>query len=93
MYGEQRRPRIQRLGAVLWPSFLLAGVATTVFFAFIDPIQLAELTFPGKEISRQAGYTIGFFMFWSVTATSSYLTRVLLRSAERVNDPADDNTG
>ena len=87
MYGEKRRPRLQRIGAVLWPSFLLAGVATTVFFAFVDPLMLAEMTFPEQTITRQAGYTIGFFMFWSVTASSSFLTRVLLRSAERVNDP------
>ena len=32
------RPLVQRVGAILWPSFFAAGVATMVFFAFVDPL-------------------------------------------------------
>ncbi len=39
-------PASQRLGALLWPSFVVAGVVTMVFFAFIDPIALRDITFP-----------------------------------------------
>ena len=58
------RPLAQRVGAVLWPSFFAAGVATMVFFAFVDPLALRDLTFPDLPLTRELGYTIGFFMFW-----------------------------
>ena len=77
----------QRLGAILWPSFFAAGVMTMVFFAFVDPLQLRDLTFPGLEISRGMGYTIGFFTFWACTASSSLFTWILLRPASRFNRP------
>ena len=31
----------RQLMIVLWPSFLLAGVASAVVFAFIDPLDVA----------------------------------------------------
>jgi hypothetical protein len=67
-----------RLGAVLWPSFFAAGVATMVFFATVDPLELAAITTPQWEISREAGYTLGFFMFWACTAAASSFTALLL---------------
>ena len=77
----EERPRtrqlIRVLGAVLWPSFLTAAVATGVFFANIDPATLRAQTLPDWEISRQAGYTVGFLMFWAVCAASSGLTLFL----------------
>ncbi|HPF72716.1 MAG TPA: hypothetical protein P5171_08535 [Xanthomonadaceae bacterium] len=79
------RPLSQRLGAILWPSFFAAGVATMVFFAFVDPLQLRDMTFPGIEISRGLGYTIGFFMFWLATASACTFTWILLRPASRFN--------
>ncbi|KGM56841.1 membrane protein [Lysobacter arseniciresistens ZS79] len=75
----------QRLGAILWPSFFAAGVSTMVFFAFVDPLALRDLTFPGVEITRSMGYTIGFFMFWLATASASLFTWLLLRPASRFN--------
>ena len=77
-FSPTARWRLRLLGAVLWPSFLTAGVATMVFFANIDPLTLRSQTLPDWAISRQAGYTIGFFMFWGVTAWSSVLTTFLL---------------
>ena len=77
----------QRLGAILWPSFFTAGVATMVCFAFIDPMELRDLTFPGLNISRELGYTIGFFLFWIATSASSLFTWILLRPASRFNRP------
>lgn len=79
------RPLAQRLGAILWPSFFAAGVATMVFFAIVDPLMLRDMTFPEVEISRMAGYTIGFFLFWAATAASSLFTWLLLRPASRFN--------
>ena len=86
-FDHPPRPMAQRVGAILWPSFFAAGVATMVFFAFVDPLLLRDLTFPGLEISRGVGYTIGFFMFWACTAGSSLFTWILLRPASRFNKP------
>ena len=71
------RHLIRVLGAVLWPSFLTAGLATMVFFANIDPATLRAQTLPDIEISRQAGYTVGFLMFWIVCGASSALSLLL----------------
>jgi hypothetical protein len=75
----------QRVGAIAWPSFFAAGVATMVFFAFVDPLELRDMTFPEVGISRSMGYTIGFFAFWLATASSSLFTWWLLRPASRFN--------
>lgn len=72
-------PLVQRVGAVLWPSFFAACVATMVFFAFVDPTELGTITFPQVDIPRQWGYTLGFFMFWACTFSSSLFTWILLR--------------
>ena len=79
-FSEKGRRRLRLLGAVLWPSFLTAGAATMVFFANIDPETLRTQTLPDWEISRMAGYTIGFFMFWAVTLASSLLSVFLFRT-------------
>ncbi len=72
-----RVPLAARFGAVAWPSFFAAGVATMVFFAIVDPVELAAMTWPHVSISREAGYTIGFFMFWACTFASSSFTALL----------------
>ena len=76
---SRRRQLIQQWGAILWPSFVAAGLASMVFFAFVDPLRLRDLTFPQHALSRELGYTLGFFMFWAVTAASSAITWYLLR--------------
>ncbi|MEE4302809.1 MAG: hypothetical protein V2J19_01545, partial [Wenzhouxiangella sp.] len=55
------------------------------FFAIVDPLMLRDMTFPELELSRMAGYTIGFFLFWAATAASSLFTWLLLRPASRFN--------
>lgn len=77
----ERSPRdsaARRIGAVVWPSFFAAGVATMVFFAIVDPLDLAAITWPQVRISRQAGYTIGFFMFWLCTFSACLFTALLV---------------
>jgi len=70
---------VQRIGAIAWPSFFSAGVMTMVFFSIVDPMLLREITFPALVLSRELGYTLGFFMFWLATASSSLFTWILLR--------------
>lgn len=77
------RPLVQRLGAILWPSFFSAGISTIVFFIFVDPLVLRDIAFPEVEISRQGGYTIAFFMFWLATSSASTFTWLLLRPIHR----------
>ena len=86
-FDHPPRPLAQRLGAILWPAFFAAGVATMVFFAFVDPIELGRMTMPHVELTRGVGYTIGFFTFWLATASSSLFTWILLRPASRFNGP------
>ena len=82
------RPLAQRLGAILWPSFFSAGVATAVFGALVDPMELRDITFPALQITRGVGYTVAFFMFWLSTASASLFTWYLLRPASRFNAPS-----
>ncbi|WP_442682135.1 hypothetical protein ACSBPQ_10710 [Stenotrophomonas sp. JC08] len=86
-FDHPPRPLAQRVGAIAWPSFFAAGVATMVFFAFVDPLALRDLTFPDMQISRELGYSLGFLMFWVATAASSLFTWILLRPASRFNHP------
>ena len=77
-------PMVQRISAVLWPSFILAGVATTVFFTVFDPLDL--LACAGEPpFSRLGAYTIGFFLFWLLTASSSVSTTYFLRPCSLAN--------
>jgi hypothetical protein len=90
-FDHPPRPLAQKLGAILWPSFFAAGVATMVFFAFVDPLALRDISLPRLAITREAGYTIAFFLFWGATAASSLFTWILLRPASRFNArPARD---
>ncbi|MFI8717819.1 hypothetical protein ACIGHF_08020 [Stenotrophomonas sp. NPDC077464] len=84
--GIRRHMLIHYWGAVLWPSFIAAGLACTVFFAFVDPLRLRDISFPGQAFSREFGYTLGFFMFWAVTALASAVTGYLLRPLPRDDD-------
>lgn len=75
--------RLRRVGAVAWPSFFSAAVASVVFFAIVDPSELAEITWPHLAISRKLGYSIGFFMFWACTLGASAFTALLLSARVR----------
>jgi uncharacterized membrane protein YcfT len=74
----------QRLMWILWPAFLLAGVAEMLVFSLVDPLGLYWF---GQHIeaSRQAVYTVSFFCFWLITATTSALTVLLSLSPSEVN--------
>lgn len=85
--------RAARIGMIAWPSFFAAGVASFVFFAIVDPLELAEITWPRLPISRELGYTIGFFMFWACTFASSAFTALLRdTSARRASARDGDDT-
>jgi len=62
---------------VLWPAFIAAGIAETVFFTVIDPKQL-YLMGQAVELSSMATYSLGFLMFWLMCAGSSLMTWFML---------------
>ena len=69
---------------VLWPSFIVAGVAEIIFFTVIDPQELYLFGQP-VHFSKIATYSIGFFGFWLVCAASSLMTIFFQRDAAEVN--------
>ena len=73
----------QAVATVIWISFLSAAVATMLFFALFDPLELLESIDPGMDIGRQGGYAIGFFFFWFISAGCSAVTAWLVRTAPK----------
>ena len=81
--SEEGIPVIQRVIAVLWPSFLTAGIATGLFFTVFDPEELLILT-GHTTVSRMGAYSIGFFLFWLLTAVTCALTCYFQRPCDQI---------
>lgn len=75
-----RRFRID-IALVLWPSFMAAALASLLFFAAVDPQVLRDAG-PRifNDLSREAGYALGFFFFWAIAALASALSVYLVRT-------------
>ena len=76
---------MQKLMAILWPSFLMAGAAVGVFFSMVNP-QEFYLFGAVVDYPPLATYTIGFFAFWALCAASSWLTCTMRNKSEEVNN-------
>jgi hypothetical protein len=63
---------------ILWPAFLMAGVLEMLVFVVVDPASLTWFGIEPLAWSVQAVYTVTFFIFWSVIATSGAITQYLL---------------
>lgn len=74
----------QRLMWIIWPAFLMAGVLEMLVFAMVDPQDVQWFGSP-LEWSRQAIYTVAFFVFWIIAIVSSSLTTLLAMSPFEVN--------
>lgn len=80
----------QQIFTILWLSFMIAGVATGVFFSLVDPIELGScvalpLFFP--ELSRIGAYSIGFLLFWALTSGTCFLSLLFLGTENPGNKP------
>ena len=75
---------MQRLIWILWPSFIVGGIAEGVFFTAFDPMDMTFFSYP-ITWSRIAVYTIGFFAFWAICAASSAATCFLQRTSDQIN--------
>jgi hypothetical protein len=65
---------------VLWPSFLMAGVASAIVFALVDPLDVA--IFGYIRLERDFLYASGFFFFWLIAAGASALTLFMAPAAD-----------
>ncbi len=63
--------------AVAWPAFLAACLLEAVVFAVVDPLELSWGDGP-LGWSRQAVYTVAFFIFWAATLLSSLTALTLV---------------
>jgi hypothetical protein len=74
----------KRLMGIAWPAFLVAAVLEMVVFALVDPSDLHWFGSP-LALSREAVYTLAFFVFWGLTMASSALTTLLALPPSEVN--------
>jgi hypothetical protein len=74
----------KRLMGIAWPAFLVAAVLEMVVFALVDP---SDLHWSGSPLalSREAVYTLAFFVFWGLTMASSALTTLLALPSTELN--------
>ena len=81
-------PKIQWIISVLWPGFLVAGAATIVTFTVLDPVEISACI-GGPFISHTGWYSVGFFLFWLMTALSSLLTCYFQQPCQVVQGPEE----
>lgn len=76
------------LMVVAWPAFLASCILEALVFALIDPL---ELTWGQAHLgwSRQAVYTLAFFVFWGVVAVASSMALILSRTGNPVPGPTE----
>ena len=74
----------ERLIWILWPSFIVGGLAEALFFTAFDP---RDMMLFGDPItwSREAVYSVAFFVFWAVSAVGAALALLLVRTPEQLN--------
>jgi hypothetical protein len=71
---------------ILWPSFLMAVLASAVFFALVDPMDVTIFGYFRPE--RETLYAAGFFFLWSMAALSSLLTLFMAPTDKKEAHPA-----
>lgn len=76
-------PETQKLISIFWPSFIVAGVGTILFFTAIDP---REMLSPAwfVNLDRLEAYTIGFLLFWLLTILACALTCYFQKPEDRI---------
>jgi hypothetical protein len=74
----------KRLMRIAWPAFLVAAMLEMVVFALVDPSDLHWFGSP-LALSREAVYTLAFFVFWGLAMASSALTTLLAAPSSDIN--------
>ncbi len=81
----RQSPLRMHLMAILWPSFLMAGVLEMLVFALVDPASLRWMGGDVLALPTNAVYTLAFFVFWGVIAIAGLLTRLLEGDPAHIN--------
>lgn len=79
---EPPRPFATRALLILWPAFLMAGVLEMLVFVVVDPDHLQWFGVEPLHWTRNAVYSVTFFIFWGVISTSSAITQLLEHPGE-----------
>lgn len=74
-----------RVFIVLWPAFFASCVLEMLVFAFVDPSELHWIGGESLGMSRQAIYTLAFFLFWAIVAAAGFTMMLLGQSGQSVN--------
>ena len=72
-----RLPFATRALMILWPAFVMAGVLEMMVFAAVDPDSLHWFGGEALGWTRNAVYSVTFFIFWMVVSTSAAITELL----------------
>lgn len=75
----------RRLGSIVWPAFLMAGVLEIIVFALVDPGSLHWFGGSPIELGATTIYSIAFFVFWVVIAAAGLMTQLLGESEVEIN--------
>ncbi|MBA4708597.1 hypothetical protein [Aquitalea aquatica] len=69
---------------LFWPSFIIAVLATSVFFSIFDP---AELTLHGNALfaDKLSAYSVFFLISWAFGALNTAIVLVLEKSSRDIN--------
>lgn len=78
---------MQKFSYIYGPSIVMAIVAEIVFFAVISP---KDLYLFGEPVywSPVAVYSVGFLLFWALTASTVMLTLFMMQSPSDVDRAA-----
>ncbi|MEE9448062.1 MAG: hypothetical protein V3V09_08885 [Arenicellales bacterium] len=76
-------PKVQKLISIFWPSFIMAGVATMVYFTAVDPHEMVSPAW-FVNLERLEAYTVGFLFFWALTASACMLTCYFQKPEDRI---------
>ena len=71
-------PLRQVIIALLWSSFLSAGVATVLIFAWIDPTAIFD-QFGLDSDNHLSGYSLTFFFLWLIGIANVSICLFFLR--------------
>jgi hypothetical protein len=69
----------QKLGVLVWISFLTACVFSVLLFAFVDPLTIVDALNCPYIASRNSGYAVGFAFLWLQGLLSGWLILRLVR--------------
>lgn len=75
--------KTQKLISIFWPSFLVAGLGTMLFFTAIDPEELISPSWL-VNLSRLEIYTVGFLFLWVLGILACFLTCYFQKPEDKI---------